>query len=101
MLNRKLLLPKDQIEDFCHRWKTVEFALFGSVLRDDFGPHSDVDILISFSKDAEWDSYDWVNMIHELKGIFGRDVDLLEKNAIRNPFRRRAILSNREILYAA
>lgn len=62
MMNNKLSLPKEKIEDFCLRCKIVEFALFGSALRDDFGPHSDVDILVSFSKDADWDLYDWVNM---------------------------------------
>jgi len=101
MMNNKLSLPKEKIGDFCLRWKIVEFALFGSALRDDFGPHSDVDILVSFSKDADWDLYDWVNMIQELKEIFERDVDLVEKSALRNPFRRHAILTNREIVYAA
>lgn len=101
MKNNKLSLPNEKIEDFCLRWKIVEFALFGSALRDDFGPNSDVDILVSFSKDADWDLYDWVNMVQELKEIFGRDVDLVEKSALRNPFRRHAILSNREIVYAA
>jgi predicted nucleotidyltransferase len=60
-----------------------------------------VDILISFSDDADWSLYEWIDMIEELKIIFGREVDLVEKGAIRNPFRRQAILNNREIIYAA
>jgi hypothetical protein len=101
VLNRKLSLPKEKIESFCHRWKIVEFALFGSVLRDDYGPQSDLDILVSFSKEADWDLYDWIDMIQELKEIFGREVDLVEKSSLRNPFRRHSILANREIVYAA
>jgi predicted nucleotidyltransferase len=101
MMNKKIRVQKDKIEDFCRRWKVVEFALFGSALREDFGPESDVDVLISFSGDADWDLFDWVKMIEELKQIFGREVDLVEKTALRNPFRRHGILSRREIIYAA
>ena len=101
IMNNKLLLPKKKIEDFCLHWKIAELSLFGSVLRDDFGPHSDVDVLVSFSEDADWDLYDWVNMIQQLKDIFRRDIDLVEKSALRNPFRRHAILTKKEIVYAA
>lgn len=101
MMNEKIVVPKDKIADFCGRWKIVEFALFGSALREDFSPDSDVDILVNFTEDADWDLYDWVNMIEELKEIFGRKVDLVEKAAIRNPFRRHAILTTREVIYAA
>jgi hypothetical protein len=100
MMNNKIVIPKDKIEDFCRRWKVVEFALFGSALREDFRPDSDVDVLVSFAEDADWDLYDWVNMIEELKEIFGREVDLTEKTTIRNPFRRHAILTTKEVIYA-
>lgn len=96
-----LQIPNDKIKDFCRRWKVSELALFGSALREDFGPDSDVDVLISFTQDAHWSLFDWVDMIEELKTIFGREVDLVGKKAIRNPFRRHAILSNMEIIYAA
>ncbi len=99
-MNNKIVIPKDKIEDFCRRWKVVEFALFGSALREDFRPDSDVDILVSFAEDADWDLYDWVNMIEELKEIFGREVDLTEKTTIRNPFRRHTILTTKEVIYA-
>lgn len=101
VMNKEITVPKDKIEDFCRRWRIIEFALFGSALREDFGPESDVDVLISFSGDADWDLFDWVKMIDELKQIFGREVDLVEKTALRNPFRRHAILSRREVIYAA
>jgi len=79
----------------------VEFALFGSALRQDFSPDSDMDILVSFTEDADWNLYDWANMIEELKEIFGREVDLVEKTVLRNPFRRNAILTKKEIIYTA
>ncbi len=91
----------DKIEAFCQKWKINEFSLFGSVLRDDFRPDSDIDILVNFQENAGWSLYDVVDMKDELKLIFGREVDLVEKDAIRNPFRKYSILSSKEVLYAA
>ncbi|MBI2881076.1 MAG: nucleotidyltransferase family protein [Candidatus Tectomicrobia bacterium] len=97
----RIEIPEEKIAEFCRRWKIVEFALFGSVLREDFGPESDVDVLIEFAEDTGWSLYEWVDMIDELKATFGRDVDLVSKGGLRNPFRRHAILTTREIVYAA
>ena len=101
MENDRIAVPRMKIEEFCRRWKIAEFALFGSALREDFRPDSDVDILVSFENDADWDLFDWVNMIEELKGIFGREVDLVEKTSLRNPFRRHYILTTQKVIYAA
>jgi predicted nucleotidyltransferase len=90
-----------QLNDFCRKWKVAELSVFGSVVRDDFRPDSDVDLLVSFASDAQWSLYDWTDMIGELQEIFGRKVDLLSLQALRNPFRRYEILKAREILYAA
>ena len=100
-MNAKLSLPKEKIEEFCLRWKIDEFSLFGSALREDFDLDSDIDILVSLSEDADLDLYDWIAMIEELEEIFGREVDLVEKSTLRNPFRRNAILTNREVIYAS
>ena len=94
-------IPMDKIRDFCLRWKIVEFALIGSVLRDDFRPDSDIDVLLSFEANAGWSLYDIVDMKDELKAMFGREIDLVEKEAIRNPYRRRVMLTDKEVLYAA
>jgi hypothetical protein len=99
-MSTKLSLPMEKIEEFCLRWKIVEFSLFGSALRDDFDLNSDIDILVSLSEDADLDLYDWIKMIDELEKIFNREIDLVEKSTLRNPFRRHAILTNREIIYA-
>lgn len=94
-------IPRERIAEFCRKWKVTEFSLFGSILRDDFGPDSDVDVLVSFDPAATWDLFDLVTMRDELMEVFGRAVDLFEKEGLRNPFRQRRILSTREIIYAA
>lgn len=97
----KIPVSEERIRDFCRKWKIIELSIFGSALRDDFQLDSDVDVLVSFAMDAQWSLYDWVDMISELRGVFGRDVDLLSKEALRNPFRRHEILKTRARLYAA
>jgi len=101
MMHNNVDLSVDKIVEFCNRWKVIELALFGSVLREDFRPDSDIDVLVTFADDAHWSLYDWVDMIEELKTILGREVDLLSKKGLRNPFRRQEILSTREVIYAA
>lgn len=94
-------IERDWLEDFCRRWKVRELPLFGSVIREDFGPQSDIDFLVSFLPEEEWDLLDFVNIQIELSDRFARHVDLVEKKGIRNPFRRRHILANHQVIYAA
>ena len=101
MVSPKLPIPEKKIRAFCRRWKVTEFALFGSILREDFRPESDVDVLVSFAADVRWSLWDLAEMQQELEGIFGRSVDLVENGTLRNPFRRQAILSTKEVVYAA
>ncbi len=89
------------VRDFCRRWKIVELAVFGSMARGDFNDDSDVDLLVTFASGHGWTLYDLVDMNDELTAIFGRKVDLVVKSGLRNPFRRRAILREAEIIYAA
>ena len=96
-------IPKEKIADFCRKWKIVELCLFGSVLRDDFRPDSDIDILVNFSPDAEWSLLDHMAMEEELSAIFGRKVDLVSRKAIErseNYIRRKAILETAQPYYA-
>jgi predicted nucleotidyltransferase len=95
-------IPKEQIADFCRKWKIVEFSLFGSVLRDDFRPDSDVDVLVSFSHDADWSLLDHMAMEEELQAIISRKVDLVSRRAIErseNYIRRKAILDTAQPYY--
>jgi uncharacterized protein len=97
-------IDHDKITEFCRRWKITEFALFGSVLRDDFRPDSDVDILATFASDADWSLFDHVDMEEELSAILGRKVDIVSRRAIErsdNWIRREAILSTAEPIYVA
>jgi len=97
-------IPKENIAEFCKKWKIVELSLFGSVLRDDFRPDSDVDVLVTFAPEARYSLFDIVHMQDELKEILGRNVDLVERKAVErseNYIRRKHILSSVENIYVA
>jgi len=99
-----ITIPKEKIASFCRRWKITELALFGSMLRDDFGPGSDIDVLVSFAADARWTLLDHVEMQDELGKVFGRPVDLISKRGLersRNAIRRREIFASAEVVYEA
>lgn len=104
MSSAHILIPYEQITAFCLRWNITEFALFGSVLRDDFQPGSDIDVLVSFAPETHWTLFDQVTMQDELQRLFRRPVDLVSKRGIersRNPQRRNAILQSAEVIYAS
>jgi predicted nucleotidyltransferase len=97
-------IPQEKIADFCRKWKIVELRLFGSVLREDFRPDSDVDVLATFSPDADWSLLDHVRMEGEASALFGRKVDLVNRKAIErsdNYIRRKAILETAQPYYVA
>lgn len=100
-MNERVQLDREALAAFCHKWRIRELSLFGSALRDDFGPESDLDFLVSFEPEAGLDLFDLIDMREELSQTFGRPVDLVEKEALRNPWRRHEILRTREVVYAA
>jgi uncharacterized protein len=75
-------LPIDQIAIFCDRWQVAEFALFGSILRDDFRPDSDIDVMVQFHPAAHPTLFDLVAMEDDLKTLFQREVDLVTRKGI-------------------
>ena len=97
----RLPLDSQRIAEFCRKWRITEFSLFGSVLRDDFRPDSDVDVLVEFEAKHPWSLYDVVDMEDELQSIFGREIDLVMKGGLKNPIRRGEILRTRQVVYAA
>jgi predicted nucleotidyltransferase len=104
MSKQKVSIPRKQIADFCQRWKVVEFSLFGSALREVFRSDSDIDVLVTFAPDIRVSLFDLVDMEDELKNVFGREVDLVEKESIlksENYIRRKSILENTKVIYAA
>jgi len=76
-------LPRDRLVDFCRRWQVTELALFGSILRDDFRPDSDIDFLVTFAPTAHWGLLAHVRMERELSQMLDRPVDLIEKAPIQ------------------
>jgi len=100
--NFRLETPAGTIAEFCRRWKIKELRLFGSALREDFGPDSDVDFLVTFAPDAQWSLLDHTVMEEELSGLLGRKVDLVSRRAVErssNWIRRKAILESAEPYY--
>lgn len=94
----------EQLREICARWQIVGLELFGSVLRDDFGPESDIDMLVTFAPDAPWDLLDLVRVENELSAMLVRNVDLTTRRAVEssgNPFRQKEILGSARTLYAA
>jgi predicted nucleotidyltransferase len=92
-----------EIQIFCRKWEISELAVFGSILRDDFGPESDIDCLVVFSPAADWSLLDVIRAEQELSSILGRPVDLIEKQVVEqseNWIRRRRILGTARTLYA-
>ena len=98
-------IPKEQLRDFCRKWKVTEFALFGSVTRpEEFRADSDVDVMVRFADDARWSLGGWTQMRRELQAMLGREVDLCERGGVeqmRNYLRRAEILETAVLLDVA
>lgn len=94
-----IALDRSRIADFCRKWKIIRMAFFGSVLRQDFRPDSDVDVMVAFNPDSQWSLFDVVDMKLELEKMFKRDVDIVEDGTIKNPIKLRCINENLEVVY--
>jgi predicted nucleotidyltransferase len=100
----QISLPMEAIEAFCRKWHIIEFALFGSVLRADFRPDSDIDVLVTFAPDYLRSLTDAMAMQDEIEALFGRKVDLINRENIersQNYIRRKAILGSARTIYDA
>jgi predicted nucleotidyltransferase len=103
-MSPRLHIDDAKLREFCTRWHITELALFGSVTRDDFGPDSDVDVLVSFVPGARWTLLDHVRMRDELMEMFGRSVDLVTRRAVErspNYLRRTQILGSAQVIYGS
>ncbi|MGH7165026.1 MAG: nucleotidyltransferase family protein [Nitrospiraceae bacterium] len=97
-------IPHEQISAFCRKWNITEFCLFGSALRDNFRPDSDIDVLVTFAPETHYSLFDIIHAQDELKAILGREVDLVERKAVErseNYIRRKHILSSLVPVYVA
>ena len=95
-------ISKEQIGAFSKKWKIATFSIFGSVARGEETPTSDVDVLVDFLPTAHWTLFNLVDMRDELIKIFGRKVDLVTLNGIKNssnPIRKNSILTSAKVVY--
>lgn len=102
MAKLKMEVSQSQLAEFCRRWQIKEFALFGSVLRDDFNPESDLDVLVTFSPKASWSLLDHLRMEQELSSLLKREIDLFTRRAVEqshNWMLRQEILRTAEVIY--
>jgi len=100
----QISIPEAEIANFAERWKIMEMALFGSVLRDDFHEDSDIDVLVTFASGFHPTVSDYMEMEDELRAIFGRAVDVVERRLVEqsdNYIRRRHILNSAQVIYRA
>lgn len=98
VLTDRLGVSRETLAEFCRRWQVAELALFGSVLREDFSDRSDVDVLVTFAPGERWTLLDWVHLQDDLAALVGREVDLVEKKQLNNPYRRAKILRTHQVV---
>jgi predicted nucleotidyltransferase len=100
MADPRIDIPKEELADFCRRNLIRRLALFGSALREDFNPDSDVDVLVEFEPEAQVGFLALSRVQRELSGLLGRPVDLVPREGLK-PIIRDAVLSSAEEVYAA
>ena len=95
-------VPYERLAEFARKWRIVELSLFGSIVKpNEFREDSDVDVLVAFDPNVRWSAFRFIDMKDELASIFGREVDLVDHDAVRNPFVRTSIFTTRQVVYAA
>ena len=99
VLAERLTVSYSQIAGFCKRWRIQKMGLFGSVVRDDFGPDSDIDVLAVYAPDVKRSLFHVVGVQDELAEMFGREVDFVEKRSLKNPFTKQEIFRSYRIIY--
>ena len=100
-IHPRLPVTAEQLADFCRRHHVIEFALFGSVTREDYRPDSDIDVMLAYGPDAVRGIHEYLDIKEELAAMFGRDVDVMTKGPIANPYRRASIEKDLTVIYAA
>ncbi len=100
----RISINREQLTAFCQKYQIGQLSFFGSVLRDDFSPDSDVDVLVEFLPEAKHSLFDFIRMQDELKIILGREVDLVSRRGVessRNHLRKQAIFESAEVVYGS
>ena len=97
-MSTRIEIPYDEIAEFCQRWRVRKLSLFGSVIRDDFTPRSDVDVLVEFQPGPTPGLKFFWDMPNDLSDILGRKVDLNTAMDLR-PYFRQEVLDEAEVIY--
>ena len=103
-MNPQIHVPGSRLSEYCRANGIKRLDVFGSALRADFGPESDIDLLVEFEPDRKLGLLEFVRIEQEFADLFGRKVDLVERLAVersRNYIRRAAILESSVTIYAA
>ena len=95
-----IFLEYNDVLKLCEKYFIIELSIFGSSIREDFSQNSDVDILVSFDQNSKTTLFDIIELENEFTKLLGREVDIVEKESLKNPIRKNKILSSREIIYA-
>ncbi len=96
----RLSVYKDQINELCASHKVKSLYAFGSVLTSDFDTNSDIDLIVDF-KDVDVNDYadNYFDLKFSLQDIFNRPIDLLEEQAIKNPYFKQVVNQTKELVY--
>ena len=100
----KIYINEEKIKEICRNYSIIELSLFGSALRRDFSSDSDIDLLVEFMPGSGISLFDIVDLKREFEKLFGREVDIVSKTAIkrsRNHLRKKGILENYKVIYAS
>jgi predicted nucleotidyltransferase len=100
MSRARIAIPQEALAEFCHRNHIRRLSLFGSVLREDFTPESDVDVLVEFEPEAQVSLLGEVRIEREMGEILGRKVDLVSRKYLSKYFRDE-VFAEEEMLYVA
>jgi predicted nucleotidyltransferase len=95
-----IVLPEAEIAEICRRYHVRELSLFGSAVRGELQPDSDLDLVVDYSLDARPSLLDLIGMMNELSDLTGRKIDLGVKRALKPRYRDR-ILAEAQVIYAA
>ena len=100
MMIAQLSFNDNDIQSICRKFRIIKLALFGSVVRSDFGSSSDVDVLVQFGQSAKGSLFDLVNLQEDLVKIFGRSVHVVTYGSLKNPYFKKSVLEDEKVIYA-
>jgi len=99
MTDVKKIFDLEVLKTLSRKHKIKTLSLFGSVLRHDFNENSDIDILVEFLPETDYSLFELYDIQEDFSSTLGRKVDLVEKQSLRNPYRKKRILETARKIY--